>query len=60
MTNQTLGAVYKIVSIENDEGEMVDTIKLSSNVEKVSTPGKKQVWRITSKKTNVPKGIMWH
>ncbi|MFA9467224.1 nicotinate phosphoribosyltransferase [Streptococcus sp. E24BD] len=43
-----LGAVYKIVSIENDEGRMVDTIKLSSNAEKVSTPGKKQVWRITS------------
>ena len=42
-----LGAVYKIVSIENDEGKMVDTIKLSSNAEKVSTPGKKQVWRIT-------------
>ncbi|MFA9492733.1 nicotinate phosphoribosyltransferase [Streptococcus sp. E17BB] len=43
-----LGAVYKIVSIENDEGRMVDTIKLSSNAEKVSIPGKKQVWRITS------------
>ncbi|HIX69588.1 nicotinate phosphoribosyltransferase [Enterococcus diestrammenae] len=42
-----LGAVYKLVSIENDEGVMEDTIKLSSNAEKVSTPGKKQVWRIT-------------
>lgn len=42
-----LGAVYKLVSIENDEGIMEDTIKLSSNAEKVSTPGKKQVWRIT-------------
>ncbi|SEL38327.1 nicotinate phosphoribosyltransferase [Carnobacterium iners] len=43
-----LGAVYKLVSIEDENGEMVDTMKLSSNVEKVSTPGKKQVWRITS------------
>ncbi|UQF11624.1 nicotinate phosphoribosyltransferase [Vagococcus lutrae] len=51
-----LGAVYKIVSIENNEGEMVDTIKLSSNVEKVSTPGKKQVWRITSKKDQRSEG----
>ncbi|KRO16008.1 nicotinate phosphoribosyltransferase [Lacticaseibacillus saniviri] len=42
-----LGAVYKLVSIEDDNGDMVDTIKLSSNAEKVSTPGKKQVWRIT-------------
>ncbi|MGP6140104.1 MULTISPECIES: nicotinate phosphoribosyltransferase [unclassified Jeotgalibaca] len=42
-----LGAVYKLVSIENDKGEMVDTLKISSNAEKVSTPGRKQVWRIT-------------
>lgn len=26
---------------------MHDTIKLSNNAEKVSTPGQKQVWRIT-------------
>ena len=42
-----LGAVFKLVSIEDSEGNMVDTIKLSSNAEKVTTPGKKQVWRIT-------------
>lgn len=51
-----LGAVYKIVSIENDEGKMVDTIKLSGNAEKVSTPGKKQVWRITGKKDGKSEG----
>lgn len=44
-----LGAVYKIVSIEDENGVMQDTIKLSNNAEKVSTPGKKQVWRITSR-----------
>lgn len=44
-----LGAVYKIISIETDDGSMRDTIKLSNNAEKVSTPGKKQVWRITSR-----------
>lgn len=47
-----LGAVYKLVSIENSQGQMVDTIKLSSNAEKVSTPGKKQVWRITNQRKN--------
>ncbi|CAM3258063.1 nicotinate phosphoribosyltransferase [Filibacter tadaridae] len=41
-----LGAVYKIVSIENDEGEMEDTIKISSNTEKVTTPGWKKLYRI--------------
>lgn len=42
-----LGCVYKLVSIEDENGVMVDTMKISSNAEKVSTPGKKQVWRIT-------------
>ncbi|WP_269073822.1 nicotinate phosphoribosyltransferase [Agrilactobacillus fermenti] len=45
-----LGAVYKLVAIEDEHGQMVDTIKLSSNAEKVSTPGMKQVWRITNDK----------
>lgn len=51
-----LGAVYKMVSVENDEGKMIDTIKLSNNAEKVSTPGKKQVWRITEKKDGKSEG----
>ncbi|MBS4770538.1 nicotinate phosphoribosyltransferase [Carnobacteriaceae bacterium zg-C25] len=42
-----LGIVYKMVSIEDENGNMVDTMKISSNAEKVSTPGRKQVWRIT-------------
>lgn len=51
-----LGAVYKIVSIEDDKGQMKDTIKLSNNAEKVSTPGKKQVWRITSREKGKSEG----
>lgn len=39
-----LGCVYKLVSIEDENGVMVDTMKISNNAEKVSTPGKKQVW----------------
>ncbi|MCI2255982.1 nicotinate phosphoribosyltransferase [Domibacillus sp. PGB-M46] len=41
-----LGAVFKLVAIENNQGEMVDTIKISGNPEKVTTPGKKNVYRI--------------
>lgn len=41
-----LGAVYKMVSIEGEGGNMIDTIKISSNPEKVSTPGLKRVYRI--------------
>ncbi len=47
-----LGAVYKLVSIEDAKGNMMDTLKLSSNAAKISTPGKKQVWRITNNQKN--------
>nr|WP_173585311.1 nicotinate phosphoribosyltransferase [Companilactobacillus kimchii] len=47
-----LGAVYKLVSIEDNRGNMMDTLKLSSNAAKISTPGKKQVWRITNNRKN--------
>lgn len=51
-----LGAVYKLVSIADENGQMVDTMKISSNAEKVSTPGKKQVWRITRKRDGKSEG----
>ena len=51
-----LGAVYKIVSIEDENGEMQDTIKISSNTEKVTTPGRKKVYRIINKITGKAEG----
>lgn len=51
-----LGAVYKLAAIENDEGELIDTIKISSNPEKVSTPGKKKVYRIINQHNNKSEG----
>lgn len=51
-----LGAVYKIVSIENEDGLMEDTIKISSNAEKVTTPGEKKVYRIINKETKKAEG----
>lgn len=41
-----LGAVYKLVAIENEHGELEDTIKISGNPEKITTPGLKKVYRI--------------
>ncbi|OAB45036.1 nicotinate phosphoribosyltransferase [Paenibacillus antarcticus] len=41
----SLGGVYKLVERDVD-GEMKPTIKISGNPEKVSTPGKKDVYRI--------------
>ncbi|OCS88925.1 nicotinate phosphoribosyltransferase [Caryophanon latum] len=51
-----LGAVYKMVSIENDNGDMEDTIKISGNAEKVSTPGLKNVYRIIDRVTGKSEG----
>ncbi|MGV2545090.1 UNVERIFIED_CONTAM: hypothetical protein QUG70_16895, partial [Acinetobacter lwoffii] len=51
-----LGAVYKLVAIENSDGEYSDRIKLSNNAEKVTTPGKKNVYRIINKKTGKAEG----
>ncbi|GAB2322952.1 nicotinate phosphoribosyltransferase [Alkalibacterium sp. m-11] len=51
-----LGAVYKIVSVEGNDQEMHHTLKLTANAAKISTPGKKQVWRIRSKNNVKPEG----
>ncbi|SOC43451.1 nicotinate phosphoribosyltransferase [Ureibacillus acetophenoni] len=51
-----LGAVYKIVSIENEFGEMEDTIKITANAEKVSTPGLKSLYRIINKANGKAEG----
>ncbi|PWU67100.1 nicotinate phosphoribosyltransferase [Gracilibacillus dipsosauri] len=50
-----LGGVYKLVSIEENE-EMVDTIKISANPEKVTTPGSKRVYRIINNENGHSEG----
>lgn len=51
-----LGAVYKLVSIEDDHGQMSDTIKISASPEKVTTPGLKKVYRIINNHTKKSEG----
>ncbi|MFC0470464.1 nicotinate phosphoribosyltransferase [Halalkalibacter kiskunsagensis] len=51
-----LGAVYKIVAIEDENGQMQDTIKISSNPEKVTTPGMKNVYRIVNMQNDKSEG----
>ncbi len=51
-----LGAVYKMVAIENEHGELQDTIKISANAEKVTTPGLKNVYRIIDRKSGKSQG----
>ncbi|WP_368645206.1 nicotinate phosphoribosyltransferase [Alkalibacterium putridalgicola] len=51
-----LGAVYKIVSVEGKNETMYPTLKLTANASKITTPGKKQVWRIRSHDNKKPEG----
>lgn len=51
-----LGAVYKMIAIEDEDGRMIDTIKISANPEKISTPGLKRVWRIVNRRSGKAEG----
>lgn len=50
-SSPVFGGVYKLVGVEKD-GFLIPKIKLSENVEKITTPGFKQVWRLFSKKND--------
>lgn len=44
------GGVYKVVAVE-EKGEMIPKIKCSENVEKITNPCEKEVWRLYSNTT---------
>lgn len=45
------GGVYKLAAVENAEGEIVPKIKISENVEKITTPHFKKVYRLFEKES---------
>ena len=50
-TEPVFGGVYKIVAVEKD-GQMIPKIKISNNIEKITNPGAKQVFRLYDRDTN--------
>lgn len=40
------GAVYKLAAVEDENGNFVPRIKISENIEKITNPGLKKVYRI--------------
>ena len=40
------GGVYKLAALEDENGNIIPKIKVSENVEKITTPHFKQVWRL--------------
>ncbi|MFM1582005.1 nicotinate phosphoribosyltransferase [Helcococcus bovis] len=53
-SNPVFGGVYKLVAVEKD-GIVKPRIKISENIEKITTPGLKQVYRIYDNETNMAK-----
>lgn len=49
------GGVYKLAAVRRDDGTFEPKIKISENVEKITNPGFKALWRIYDKDTG--KGI---
>ena len=43
------GGVYKLAAVENESGVFEPKIKISENVEKITNPGFKSLWRIYDK-----------
>lgn len=50
-TEPVFGGVYKIVAVEK-YGQMIPKIKISNNIEKITNPGAKQVFRLYDRDTN--------
>jgi nicotinate phosphoribosyltransferase len=50
-SDAVFGGVYKLVALEKD-GKIVPKIKISENVEKITNPGFKKVYRFYNKDTN--------
>lgn len=51
-SDPVFGGVYKLVAVDNEAGEPEPRIKVSENVEKITTPGYKTPWRLFDRKTN--------
>lgn len=43
------GGVYKLAAVENADGVFEPRIKISENIEKITNPGRKTLWRIYDK-----------
>lgn len=46
------GGVYKLVALEDEKGKIIPKIKVSENVEKITNPGFKTLYRLFDKNNN--------
>ena len=50
-SDPVFGGVYKLAAIQKADGTYEPKIKISENVEKITNPGKKALWRLYDPKT---------
>lgn len=48
-SESVFGGVYKLAAVEGDNGEIIPKIKVSENIEKITNPGFKKVYRFYNK-----------
>lgn len=51
-SSPVFGGVYKLVAVEDQQGNIIPKIKVSENVAKITTPGFKQVYRLYSRENS--------
>ena len=49
----SFGGVYKLAAIQNADGEFQPKIKISENIEKITNPGNKTIYRVYDKETGM-------
>lgn len=52
-SESVFGGVYKLVAVEDEAGNIIPKIKISENIEKITTPCFKQLYRFFSKETGM-------
>ena len=53
-SDPVFGCVYKLAAVEGKDGRIIPRIKISENVEKITNPSYKKVYRIVDRKTGQP------
>ena len=50
-SDPVFGGVYKLAAVCGSNGEFIPKIKISENIEKITNPGRKKLWRVYSRET---------
>ena len=52
-SNPVFGGVYKLCAVEDKDGNIIPKIKISENVDKITNPGFKKVYRLYNRRTGM-------